>query len=774
MSVAQITKKLPKTKSEKKENSKKKLIMQAVSFVLGFSFGCSGISESFSPFGVAFCASQDLKYLPLSLTGALLGYICGTDSVISLRYCAALLAVTVILVSLRQFKIKNPAVVPSLTSFACIFVTGLAIVFSKEVTLLSVILCLCEAICCGGASYLFYKVRNILKVKGTVKSVTSGEAVLIIASLSLLLLSIKNISLFGIFPAQIIGMLAVLICGYYGREWGGSAVGICTGLSLSLGSGDFIIALVLSFGGLAAGAVSRFGKIVSGVSFVLSAVVISVIAYGDAQHINITAQALAVAVIFLLIPKNISEYLTELLTPAVVSPATDSIKTDISKRLIKASQASCDICTSLSGVSYALNKSERPEINTICKKTRESICGSCGLYDSCWNESFEDTQDSFNTLICMKKEGVYLEYKSVPVKFSSRCIRTEMVCSSFNKMYTEYKVKEREEARINEIYSAAAQQFVNVSSLLMSLEKHLKSDIRFETELAENIKTLSLSCGFKTKSSLCTVDSLDKMTVEIQAFCSQEKIDTDKFIKQLEALTNNKFSYPEIEKNGETASYIFKEKAEFECIYSSVQICCNSEKYSGDTYSVFKDDDGIFYALICDGMGTGTKAAVNSGLSVSLAEKMLKAGFGAEAVINTVNSSLISKSFDECSVTFDLLSLDLYTGHTEIFKCGAAATFIKKQGKVTAVGASSLPLGILRNTEISKITGTLCGGDCIVLFSDGVREEDYKIIRSQLKAFDGGNVKKFTENLSELIKENQPEKNDDITVITVALNSGDY
>ncbi len=774
MSVAQIMEKLPKTKPEKKEFSKKKLLMQAVSFVLGFSFGCSGVSENFSPFGVAFCASQDLKHLPASLVGSLIGYICGTDSVISLRYCAALLAVTVISVSLRQFIIKNQAVIPVITSFSCIFVTGLAIVFSKDVTALSLILCLCEAVCGGGAAYLFYKVRNILSVKSTVKSLTSGEAILIIVSLSLLLLSVKNISFFGIFPAQIVGMLAVLICGYYGREWGGSAVGICTGLSLSLGSGEYIIALILSFCGLVCGAVSRFGKIVSAVTFVAFSIVLSVVAYGNTEHISIIGEVIAASVLFLIMPKNLSEYFSELLTPVTVSPAADIIKADISKRLIKASEASSDICTSLTGVSSALKKTERTGINTICKKTKDSICGSCGLYDSCWNESFDDTQDCFNTLICMKKEGKYLEYKSVPTRFSSRCIRTEMICSSFNKMYSEYKIKEREEARINEIYSAAAQQFVNVSALLMSLENRLGSSIHFEKEIAENIKTISLSCGYKTKRCVCTVNSLDKMTVEIQVFSSTGKTDTENFIKQTGILTNRKFMYPETEKHGEFISYIFKEKADFDCIFSANQICCNSEKYSGDTYSVFKDDDGIFYALICDGMGTGTKAAVNSGLCVTLAEKMLKAGFGAEAVINTVNSSLISKSFDECSVTFDLLSVDLFTGHTEIYKCGAAPSFIKKQGKVNCVGTSSLPLGILRNTEVSKITGTLGGGDCLVLFSDGVREEDYKIIKSELKAFDGGNVRKFTENLSELIKENQPERNDDITVVTVALNSGEY
>ena len=35
-----------------------------------------------------------------------------------------------------------------------------------------------------------------------------------------------------------------------------------------------------------------------------------------------------------------------------------------------------------------------------------------------------------------------------------------------------------------------------------------------------------------------------------------------------------------------------------------------------------------------------------------------------------VNTCLISKSGDECSVTLDLTAIDLFTGHIEFFKCG--------------------------------------------------------------------------------------------------------
>ena len=48
----------------------------------------------------------------------------------------------------------------------------------------------------------------------------------------------------------------------------------------------------------------------------------------------------------------------------------------------------------------------------------------------------------------MKKEGIYLENKTIPQQFVSKCIRSEMISSSFNKLYSEYIIKERMETEV--------------------------------------------------------------------------------------------------------------------------------------------------------------------------------------------------------------------------------------------------------------------------------------------------------------------------------------
>ena len=47
------------------------------------------------------------------------------------------------------------------------------------------------------------------------------------------------------------------------------------------------------------------------------------------------------------------------------------------------------------------------------------------------------------------------------------------------------------------------------------------------------------------------------------------------------------------------------------------------------------------------------------------------------------------------------------------------------------------------------------------------------VLKKQLKKFNNGNVRNFTSELCENIRRSQPEKNDDMTVLTLAVTKND-
>ena len=71
--------------------------------------------------------------------------------------------------------------------------------------------------------------------------------------------------------------------------------------------------------------------------------------------------------------------------------------------------------------------------------------------------------------------------------------------------------------------------------------------------------------------------------------------------------------------------------------------------------------------------------------------------------------------------------------------------------------------------EITSGSGNLDSGDIMMMCTDGVREEDYYDLRQGLKVFSEGDVRKFTEEISGIIRNKQPQKNDDMTVLTLVV-----
>ena len=770
-----VTEAINYVKSEKKfKLNKREILITFLNFIFGLIFSFSGFSTTFSPFGVAFSAASGKKYLTISALGASLGYILSGDSISSLRYIASILALIVIFGALKPFKeLRDSIATPIFSTFVCLFVTGLAVVLAEKITVLSFLICFSESLLGAFTAFLFTEARTVLALKGSIYSLTSKEAISLIICFSLLLLSLKNIELFNIYPAHIIAALIILICAKYSKEAGGTIVGVCTGITMSLGTGNIFLLAFYSLGGLIAGVVSTFGKIASFIAFSLSGVLVSIIAYEKFENYAIIVETIISGIIFIFLPPKINRRLEEILSPKVTSPIIDNVKSDIMRKLRNASEISSEICDSLNVVSDALYKNEKADMKKIYKKTKEQVCGSCGLYDACWNENFNDTQDCFNTLITLKKDGVYLENKTIPQQFASKCIRSEMVSASFNKLFSEYIIKEKMESRINEIQSLASEQFINVSSLLDSLCDSLTEEIRFDMDLAAKVRATATSLGFEAIESCCVINSLEKLTIELKLKNIKHNENFRPLLRQLEIISNKKLEYPEIIKTNDFFTLLFKEKADLKIISAGIQYCSTGQKYSGDTYATFTDDNGIFYSVICDGMGTGTKAAIGSNLAISLLEKLIKAGFGIESAINTVNTSLISKSGDECSVTLDLIAIDLFTGHIEFFKCGAQDTIVRKNKRIHYINSPSLPLGIIKDAESSNGNGTLAAGDVIIMATDGVREEDFSIIEREVKYFNNEKVRSFTENLGERIRELQPTKNDDLTIVTLLLLKND-
>ncbi len=143
---------------------------------------------------------------------------------------------------------------------------------------------------------------------------------------------------------------------------------------------------------------------------------------------------------------------------------------------------------------------------------------------------------------------------------------------------------------------------------------------------------------------------------------------------------------------------------------------------SGDNFSFLEMDNGQMVMMLSDGMGSGSMACRESELVLELLEKFLEAGFSKETALKMMNSAMVIRGEDDLYSTVDICSVDLYTGACELYKIGAATTFIKHQHFVERIESCSLPVGVSHRMEIVNIKKQLEDGDFLVMVSDGVLE----------------------------------------------------
>lgn len=147
------------------------------------------------------------------------------------------------------------------------------------------------------------------------------------------------------------------------------------------------------------------------------------------------------------------------------------------------------------------------------------------------------------------------------------------------------------------------------------------------------------------------------------------------------------------------------------------------ESANGDTGSYFRTPDGKLCIVLSDGMGTGPAAAEESGATVKILEELIGAGIAPATALKLFSSAMQFKNGERPScATVDLLCTDLATGCTELYKFGAAPTYVKRGRAVTRITSRSVAAGLSPDgaAEPDRAAMSLAAGDFVIIASDGV------------------------------------------------------
>ncbi len=210
-----------------------------------------------------------------------------------------------------------------------------------------------------------------------------------------------------------------------------------------------------------------------------------------------------------------------------------------------------------------------------------------------------------------------------------------------------------------------------------------------------------------------------------------------------------------------------KKKYQIETALATHNKCGNEP--SGDSVSCFESEDGYYYLVLSDGMGTGAQAKNVSAFVSSFLHEMFGCGCTESSSLFLLNSLIRSRK-EECSSTVDICEFDLFSGQSAFYKSGAAPSFLKRKDKVYRVRSETVPIGILPTPDTEKIHVETKEGDLIIMFSDGISTspEDAPWLSGFLSGEVPPSLSRYAESILEEAKKHTT-KEDDMTVLVAKI-----
>ncbi len=212
----------------------------------------------------------------------------------------------------------------------------------------------------------------------------------------------------------------------------------------------------------------------------------------------------------------------------------------------------------------------------------------------------------------------------------------------------------------------------------------------------------------------------------------------------------------------------------FRLLFGMARQCKEEEELSGDNFSCHELPDGRIMLCLSDGMGSGSRAFLESQMVTELLEELLEAGFSVERAIYMVNALLLVQE-EQNPTTMDLVLVDLHTGRAQFYKQGAVGTFIRRGSQVMQVEPGALPMGVDCEAAPACARVQLQEGDMIVMITDGILdalpgEDKEAVLCEYLSHTKKNNARELAEDVLQMARAYQDGgAKDDMTVMVAGF-----
>lgn len=770
--------KTDKRKNEKKYIKLRYVFKMSIYFLASFLISRVVLINSTAPFGIAaliaFFSIKEDKLTLIVGSGSLLGYITLindvnelgiyfilTLSLLALRYFVNAISVRSQL-AIIFFVIFMEELVYKLLIIKLNFGVSLFMSFVEILVIAPIYFIINYSIAC----FKEYKTKHLF---------SNEELISMAIGVSLIISGTWGISVLGISLRNILAIMFLLVISYVNGSGVGSAAGIAMGIIIGMSSKNMTTYIsIYGLCGLITGTFKETGKWFASLSYIVATTIL--LAYSQFNGEFKLIEAIIGCVIFLCIPnKFYNEMELEFNKNIKVEKLKDGYVEKIKNILMDRLNDFSGVLLSMSNILYNLVDNDKLALkdksSSMVENLAERVCSNCDMNNMCWKREMHYTYSAFLELM----ENFQLNKGAIPDELERKCIKRSSLIKHSEEIVNNYIISEMWRNRLSEGRELLASQIGNMANSVQEISLEFNSDIRFNSEVENRIKSILIKNNINIEDCICIDDKSHRIVVKISMkACGGNQTCVKEILPLVNEATLKTMCVSDegcrIDVGTKNCLITFEEMPKYYVSTFVSRQCKDGENYNGDSYFFTKLKDGTYMSIISDGMGSGPQAGQESKAVIDLIENLTTAGFSKVTAINTANSIMTLKfSENEKFSTVDLSSIDLYTGEVEFMKVGAVASFIKSGNKVVSINSKTLPIGILDKVDVEINKKRVKNGDMIIMMSDGISDSE-SIGQSDwlfqyIKEFENTSPKAMAEGLIEKSKELGGKVKDDMTVL---------
>lgn len=528
----------------------------------------------------------------------------------------------------------------------------------------------------------------------------------------------------------ILSKLTILLVAVIGGAGAGAAAGAIMGTipGLAYVTGPVMVG-AYAFAGLLGGVCKNFGKIGVATGFLLGNIILTIYINNYGNMMAILLETGIATLLFMLVPMFfIVDFRSTLGLEKDQSDkysAEAYYKEIFRERITGWTKVFNELSRTFEQVSSTAGQSwEEQNLQKMLNLVSEKVCSNCTFYSTCWEKEFYKTYQGLIDLLTQLELFGVVTPDGLPEEIKRRCTRTKELAITVSCLYETYNVNRYWSHRLLESRQIVSEQLKGISEVIGSLPAELEFEV-VTGDLEPGLRKKLKEEGVPVDNLL--IYRLNGKGIEVsitKQLCGGGMCCKDIIMPVLaKALEQPLYAAASIctARVGDVSCHLrFYPELNYRLTLGVAGIGKNGSIVSGDSYTFIHLKGGRFVLALSDGMGSGPRAAMESGTTLSLLRYLLESGFGQDLAIKTINSVLVLRSPGESFATVDMAVINLYDGQVDFVKIGAVATFFVRGGQVELIKASSLPVGIVDDIEVSTVSRVLEPGDLLVMVTDGV------------------------------------------------------